>query len=126
LLPDVEIQLAKLAFIVTKGDSLTGVDADFEGRGANGLDDPVNQTAGEAFAMVPPLALSKSEHWGFGIEKLVLDSISRAISRRPRSFFDALPLRRGNNFRGIAAAAEPYGLRRGDHYSAVVTALTSV
>jgi large repetitive protein len=71
--PDVEIQLAKLAFIVIKGDSLTGVDADFEGWGANGLDDPVNQAAGEAFAMVPPLALSKSEHWGFGIEKLVLD-----------------------------------------------------
>lgn len=71
--PDVQFHLPKLAFIITKDDSIAGVGADFEGWGVNSLDDPASRAAGEAFAMVPPLALSKSEHWGFGIEKLVLD-----------------------------------------------------
>jgi hypothetical protein len=104
-LSDVQLHLPKLAFVITKGDSLTGVDADFDGWGVNSLDDPVNPAAaeaslqaitGEVFAMVPPLALSSDGRWGFGIEKIVLDFSGDFTPPEILDQFGA-----GDDFRGI-------------------------
>jgi len=102
---DVQICLPRLAFVITKGDSLAGVDTDFDGWGVNSLDDPVNPASseaslqsitGEVFAMVPPLALSHDERWGFGIEKMVLDFSGDFTPPEILSQFGA-----GDDFRGI-------------------------
>jgi hypothetical protein len=70
---DVQINLPKIAVVLTQGDSIGDVDVSFAGWGVNSLDDPADPEAGELIAMVPPLALHESNVVGFGMQKAVLD-----------------------------------------------------
>jgi hypothetical protein len=71
---EVTISLPKIAMIITQNaDDYGQTEVSFDGWGISSVDDQFDKAAGELISMKPALCLHKSNTWGFGLEKIVLD-----------------------------------------------------
>ena len=96
---DVRFVLPKILLTLTQGATMGSVNLTVDSWGAETVDDPNDRGEGQAFQMIPPLALvSGSSSFGFGLDRVIIDT---SDSHTPPELLAKFGI--GTDFKGLYA-----------------------